>query len=109
MSTYLVAHQVLKSSHKGSAQTALVQIFGITQVNNFMNHLQNIQMNIVMPKLGERVSQDLSRHAVLYLSTAVLENNVFWFQVPVYDLVFMQILNATSWIRGQQLNSVRRF
>lgn len=100
ISTYLGVHQVLKSSHKGSAQTALVQIFGITQVNDFMNHLQKIQISTVMPKLRERISQDLSRHALLYLSTAVLENNVFWFQVPVYDLVFVQILNATSWNRG---------
>jgi len=38
---YLKAYQILKCADEGSTQTALVQIFGITQVNDFVNQLQN--------------------------------------------------------------------
>lgn len=40
-------------------------------------------------------------NAELYLSVAVLKHYVFRFKVPVYDLVFVQILNAISWNRRQ--------
>lgn len=37
----LSAYQVLKRANKGRAQTSLVQVFGITQVNDFVNKLQS--------------------------------------------------------------------
>lgn len=36
---WLTAHQILKSADEGGAQAALIQVFSIAQVNDFVNKL----------------------------------------------------------------------
>ena len=36
----MCAHQVLKRAHEGGAQAALVQVFGVAQVDDFVHQLQ---------------------------------------------------------------------
>ena len=39
-----------------------------------------------------------------YLPVDVLQHNVLRFKIPVDDLVFMQILDTSSWSRSQSEN-----
>ncbi len=98
-------HQVLRCTNEGCANAALVQVFGITKVDDFALYLQAERTKILLLPVSEtrffvflnnnlpQTVPDLSAQVSLVRSDG-LQHDVFRLQVPVYYFVRVKILHA---------------